>query len=518
MIQRKLVVGSVSDPAEAEADRVADEVLRRIADQAGDAPTGSTVTAVPAPAIGRIRRSATTIGAAGGAIDADTEHAIGSSRGNPLAPRVRRSMESAFGADFSGVRVHTDAQSDALNDRLSARAFTSGNDIFVRRDAYSPDSAGGQRLLAHELTHTLQQSGSVNRLARDETDEIESAETETAEAGETEGNAPETANAESAESESAENETEEPGEDVVTFSLPNVTEESPPIAAGAQMEDRAGSRPATERRPATRDSTPGKHVLSWDSDLATAASSSRDDSVRDGATDTLSLKKTALKPSTTNNLASTPFGAMDPSFSFTGLTVQYSKKQGKLRVNGTLGGLFDWGVNDGGRVTDVPSATAPVVTAENYQQIVSDLTPKLIEKSWRAPRSQYWSKAICERHEKYHATDFSKWFNSKARGVVEAYLGENPITVTEEQRKDLDAVKQAAQPILSDAMVHLRNASMEYYMGGATSYLSYKGEEKAFGDGKAPYVALAKGVAAQGKKLAKAKSKATGADAGDTTG
>ena len=68
-------------------------------------------------------------------------------------------MEQAFGADFSGVKVHTDGQSDQLNQSIQARAFTTGQDIFFRQGQYDPGSKGGQELLAHELTHVVQQNG-----------------------------------------------------------------------------------------------------------------------------------------------------------------------------------------------------------------------------------------------------------------------------------------------------------------------------------------------------------------------
>jgi hypothetical protein len=68
-------------------------------------------------------------------------------------------MEQAFGADFSGVKVHTDGQSDQLNQSIQARAFTTGQDIFFRQGQYEPGSKGGQELLAHELTHVVQQNG-----------------------------------------------------------------------------------------------------------------------------------------------------------------------------------------------------------------------------------------------------------------------------------------------------------------------------------------------------------------------
>jgi hypothetical protein len=80
--------------------------------------------------------------------------------GHPLTETVREPMERAFEADFSGVRVHTDAEADTLNQQLSARAFTTGQDVFFRENEYSPGSDSGRELIAHELTHVVQQRGS----------------------------------------------------------------------------------------------------------------------------------------------------------------------------------------------------------------------------------------------------------------------------------------------------------------------------------------------------------------------
>jgi hypothetical protein len=100
---------------------------------------------------------------AGKAATPDLESSIQQLRGNgqPLADNVRAPMEQAFGADFSGVRVHTDAQSNQLNRSIQARAFTTGQDVFFRQGAYNPGSRDGQELIAHELTHVVQQNGSA---------------------------------------------------------------------------------------------------------------------------------------------------------------------------------------------------------------------------------------------------------------------------------------------------------------------------------------------------------------------
>lgn len=77
--------------------------------------------------------------------------------GQPLPPSTNAFMNRAMGADFSNVRIHTDAKAVAMNHALHAHAFTHGKDIYFNTAMYNPDSASGKRLLAHELTHVVQQ-------------------------------------------------------------------------------------------------------------------------------------------------------------------------------------------------------------------------------------------------------------------------------------------------------------------------------------------------------------------------
>ena len=97
----------------------------------------------------------------GGEASPDLESSIQSARGGgqPLDEGLQRSMGRAMGADFSGVKVHTDTNSDQLNKSIQAKAFTTGQDLFFRQGAYDPGSRGGQELIAHELTHVVQQNG-----------------------------------------------------------------------------------------------------------------------------------------------------------------------------------------------------------------------------------------------------------------------------------------------------------------------------------------------------------------------
>lgn len=163
--QPKLTVGAANDPAEHEADAFAKSALRRLAPHGPlSVPANETGPSGDAAAQRRPEREG-AIGPEGGDVDASTESAISRSRGGgePLPEPLRGPMESAFGADFSQVSVHRGAHAASLNERVGARAFTVGSDIFLGRSAPSLASRGGQELLAHELTHTLQQGGGVKR-------------------------------------------------------------------------------------------------------------------------------------------------------------------------------------------------------------------------------------------------------------------------------------------------------------------------------------------------------------------
>jgi len=93
------------------------------------------------------------------AVEARINAACGN--GQQLSADIREPMEQAFGADFNGVHIHTDSEADGLNRQINAKAFTTGHDIFFRDGEYSPSSASGQKLIAHELTHVVQQGNTV---------------------------------------------------------------------------------------------------------------------------------------------------------------------------------------------------------------------------------------------------------------------------------------------------------------------------------------------------------------------
>lgn len=153
-VQTKLTVDEPGDEYEQEADRLAEQV-----------------TAMPQPRLQRQEEEpeeeeeeepVQTKRADGQApcLDPSLEARICSLSGGQPLPRSERSFfEPRFGHDFGQVRVHTDARADRLSQAMNARAFTRGRDIAFGTGQYAPRTASGRRLLAHELTHVVQQMG-----------------------------------------------------------------------------------------------------------------------------------------------------------------------------------------------------------------------------------------------------------------------------------------------------------------------------------------------------------------------
>ncbi|MEM7185441.1 MAG: DUF4157 domain-containing protein [Bacteroidota bacterium] len=99
---------------------------------------------------------------------AEIESSLHASKGggSPMSPKTQQEMGSSFGADFSNVRIHTDSRAVQMNKDLGAHAFTNGSDVYFNQGKYDPDSSGGKHLLAHELTHTIQQGATSTSIQK----------------------------------------------------------------------------------------------------------------------------------------------------------------------------------------------------------------------------------------------------------------------------------------------------------------------------------------------------------------
>lgn len=154
-VQKKLTVGEPGDKYEQEADATAAKVVKQINTPVTEPKLQSKVEPVAKPTL--MRKG----GVGGGGVTPAIEQNIQSSRGSGqgLSESIKEPMEEAFGADFSRVKVHTDGNANQLNRSLHSRAFATGQDIFFKGGEYNPESEDGQELIAHELTHVVQQGG-----------------------------------------------------------------------------------------------------------------------------------------------------------------------------------------------------------------------------------------------------------------------------------------------------------------------------------------------------------------------
>jgi hypothetical protein len=149
-VQPKLNVNQPGDKYEREADRVADEIVR-MSDSVFHRSSGSAAGKHPSS-----DRMAQHL--AYGPCSSAT-HGLASQLGpgQPLDSLTRDFMDTRFGRDFSHVRIHADGAANASARALGARAYTFGNDIVFGAGKYQPNTEHGNRLVAHELTHVLQQ-------------------------------------------------------------------------------------------------------------------------------------------------------------------------------------------------------------------------------------------------------------------------------------------------------------------------------------------------------------------------
>lgn len=182
-IQAKLMINAAGDQYEREADRVAEQVMQKDGRAVGKISTlgaavqrkcaacaskGATCSKCKEEEEGHIQPKAqnhSPKGAASGPLVNQIQQSKG--KGQPMAAPIRTFMEQRFGVNFGQVRIHTDDRAAQMNQQIQAKAFTQGQDIYFNRGNYQTNLPEGKKLLAHELTHTLQQSGNTIRRQED---------------------------------------------------------------------------------------------------------------------------------------------------------------------------------------------------------------------------------------------------------------------------------------------------------------------------------------------------------------
>jgi hypothetical protein len=481
-VQAQLTVSNPGDPCEQEAERVASEVSsalsagiqRQELPEEEELQTKSNLqiqkTEMPEE---EVILQAQPVDNQVEEVTEDLEERINRARGTgqPLSDIAQKPMESVFGTDFSGVRVHTGTEADTLNRQLNARAFTTGQDIFFREGEYNPGSGSGQRLIAHELTHVVQQTGNsglrrnLKNIARSGQVQMESEQKQILQS--TEGALPD-------------------------YELEEGLEKGPHGKFKRYAENVVND---------ANDSAGEKLSIKPNLNL----NFNDTETINDHAGQAGGHRKINVVWSNPGGASVDPYGAefFQPGYK----NLKWKKTGNSLYVDVTLDVKCPWGVNGGGNI-NVSSAADPVVTADSsgwfgnpvYKKIAKDLTPVKKEKCWVEPSEKYWSQAIAERHEKYHSTDDKQWVEGPGLQVVKNYM--------EGSRVTSDNITQQLVTLMNNAITKLETANWEFYTGGASSYYSYAGEIRAYGDSREPLMKLVKEILERGEKLKKeAKSK-----------
>lgn len=178
-IQPKLKIGAPDDQYERQADRVAEAVVNSPApniqqESMEEEEETLQLKCSECEKEEEIQMKSETGQSAGTAPSAISQKIQNAGGGSHLSGSVNSEMSKKMGADFSDVNIHTGPEASRLNQSLGARAFTHGNDVFFNSGEYNPGSKEGKRLLAHELTHVVQQDNEKQLVQRDGDGEQES--------------------------------------------------------------------------------------------------------------------------------------------------------------------------------------------------------------------------------------------------------------------------------------------------------------------------------------------------------
>ncbi len=169
-IQTKLGIGQPNDQYEQQADSVADKVIQNLGESNTESSNAVAVSNGPsvqtkcAACEHEEKLQKKSRASSRPTASPHVENTISSSKGSgqPLPNAVRQQMESSFNTNFSDVRIHDDSTAIQLNKELHADAFTTGSDIYFGPGKYNTNHTAGKHLLAHELTHVVQQGDNQN--------------------------------------------------------------------------------------------------------------------------------------------------------------------------------------------------------------------------------------------------------------------------------------------------------------------------------------------------------------------
>ena len=182
IVQAKLTVNTPGDIYEQEADAMADRVMRMSSNESVKPVTGligKSLQRKCAQCEEEEKKKKPVMrkmdaGNSGTSVSSSFASSLNASKGggSPLPQGTRIFMENAFSTDFSSVKIHTGNVASEMSKGINANAFTFGKDIYFKSGGYSPNTYSGKNLLAHELTHVVQQTGSKQVKKENDTTDV----------------------------------------------------------------------------------------------------------------------------------------------------------------------------------------------------------------------------------------------------------------------------------------------------------------------------------------------------------
>lgn len=367
--------------------------------------------------------------------------------GRPLPESSRAFFEPRFGVDFSNVRVHTDAQAAGIARSINARAFTVGKDVAFGGGQYSPETIEGKKLLAHELTHTLQQGG------RRELNRFEKLHKKDTAVKKDESNW---------------------GKMQITErTLPNGQRQQISRVPFSQLISHVAT-PSQENEASVSEQEAPLFVKVVEP--TEELESSNLDSINATLTHVPSVAQGGAGPS--------GFGVTRSAMRF--INVVITSGGGTYTVTGDLEHTITWQVRSatgpGGQI-DIQNENDPDIKACNYQLVSSDLTPKMSSDNGRPPRTKFWAEDLTKIHELFHARDQRKLsFGPQCTTAAQNWLNSQTATSAADIRNTL--LRQALNEGIRvfNALVALPTTEGDAYGDGAPLYQARADTVKSKGD------------------------------------
>jgi len=393
-------------------------------------------------------------------------------KGQPLPKSVRNEMEPGFGANFEKVGIHTDTNAVQMNSDLNAQAFTNGSDVYFNQGKFQPENKEGKKLIAHELTHVVQQTGKGNPTNSDSI---------------------------------------QPKSKKIQRKPKSQNKVPPPMKLGNK---RMSTKQLSNGQQQLIQETPFTQYIARKEDPATENGEGQTAENAEGQAqpeapifiDEVKASKEALAATHDSTIGSTlayaptvtpgrvpdpgDFGTTGPTLSIKDVAIASSFgtifNSGHYTVTGNFVYAITWGTLSGigkdGQI-DIQNENDPDIKACNYQLVTKDLTPNMASDNGRPPRTEFWAEDLTRQHELFHADNQMRLsWGPQINTAMQNWLDTQTSPSGSHIRTTLIRQALGEGVKVHDALVKLPATEGDAYGDGAPSYLARANAIKTKGD------------------------------------